>query len=109
MKIIINTPYKYQKRGSRPCFEPFVDVPYQDTSVDNSQKQAVSSGSDLTKGIYTNSESPVKVFGDSILASSWNPFTSHGNPPSHDGINVPGDASAAAQSSAAAVQTVSNS
>lgn len=109
MKYYINTPYNYVKRGSRPCFEPFVEVPYQDTSVDNSQKQAVSSGSDLTKGIYTNSESPIKVFGDSILASSWNPFTSHGNPPSSSGINVPGDASVAAQSSAAAVQSVVNS
>lgn len=102
----INTPYTYFRRFARPCFEPYVDVPYSDTSVDNSQKQAVSSGSDLTKGIYTNSESPVRVFGDSILASMWNPFTSHGNPPQDSGINVSADASVAAQTSVSAAASV---
>lgn len=102
----INTPYNYSRRYARPCYEPFVDVPYSDTSVDNSQKQAVSSGSDLTKGIYTNSESPVRVFGDSILASMWNPFTSHGNPPQHDGLNVSADSSVAAQASVSAAASV---
>lgn len=102
----VNTPYNYISRHARPCYEPYVDVPFSDTSVDNSQKQAVSSGSDLTKGIYTNSESPVRVFGDSILASMWNPFTSYGNPPRHDGVNVTADSSVAAQTSVSAAASV---
>lgn len=102
----INTPYKYNRRGSFSIVEPYVDVPFSDTSIDNSQKNAVSSGADLTKGIYTNSESPVRVFGDSILATMWNPFTSHGNTPQPSGINVAADNSVAAQSSLSSAATV---
>lgn len=101
----INTPYTYSRRPLNHVFEPYVEVPFSDTSIDNSQKQAVSSGADLTKGIYTNSDSPVRVFGDSILATQWNPFTSHGNPPS-SGVNVPVDSQTSIQSSAAAAAAV---
>lgn len=106
MELIINTPYRYTRRSCGFVNEPYVEVPYSDTSVDNSQKQAVSSGSDLTKGIYTNSNSPVKVFGDSILASMWNPFTSHGNPLAESGVNVSADASVAAQASTSAAASI---
>lgn len=102
----INTPYNYVRKGLFHVDEPYVEVPYSDTSVDNSQKNAVQSGSDLTKGIYTNSNSPVRVFGDSILASQWNPFTSHGNPPSS--VNQPVDHTAVQSSSAAAAAVVSS-
>lgn len=102
----INTPYNYKCRLKMLVCEPYIEVPYSDTSVDNSQKNAVQSGSDLTKGIYTNSNSPVRVFGDSILASQWNPFTSHGNPPSS--VNQPVDHAAVQSSSAAAAAVVSS-
>lgn len=87
--------------------EPFVEVPFSDTSVDNAQKNAVQSGSDLTKGVYTNSNSPVRVFGDSILASQWNPFTSHGNLPSS--VNQPVDHTSVQSSAAAAAAAVVSS
>lgn len=102
----INTPYNYVRRSKSYSLEPFVEVPYSDTSVDNSQKNAVQSGSDLTKGIYTNSNSPVRVFGDSILASQWNPFTSHGNPPSS--VNQPVDHTSIQTSASAAAAVVSS-
>lgn len=72
----VRTPYTYKKSVYCAYFDgEFVEVPYSDTSVDNSQKAAVASGSDLTKGVYTNSSDPVSVFGDSILATSFNPFS----------------------------------
>lgn len=73
---IVRTPYSYRS-SRRPAFVSgdYVDVSYSDTSVENAQKSAVSSGTDLTKGIYTNSVDPVRVFGDSILATSFNPFS----------------------------------
>lgn len=76
MNYKVRTPYTYKKSVRCAFFDgDFVEVPFQDTSVDNSQKNAVASGSDLTKGIYTNDAEPVKVFGDSILATSFNPFS----------------------------------
>lgn len=76
MNYTVRTPYTYKKSARCAFFDgDYVEVPYQDTSIDNSQKAAVQSGSDLTKGIYTNSAEPVRVFGDSILATSFNPFS----------------------------------
>lgn len=76
MDYKVRTPYTYKKSLRCAFFDgDYVEVPYSDTSVDNAKKSAVQSGSDLTKGIYTNSSDPVRVFGDSILASSFNPFS----------------------------------
>lgn len=76
MDYKVRTPYTYKKSLRCSFFDgDFVEVPYSDTSVDNAQKNAVASGSDLTKGIYTNSSDPVRIFGDSILATSFNPFS----------------------------------
>lgn len=76
MNYKVRTPYTYKKSLRCAFFDvDYVEVPYSDTSVDNAQKSAVASGSDLTKGIYTNSSDPVRVFGDSILATSFNPFS----------------------------------
>lgn len=104
MDYKVRTPYTY-KKSLRSAFSSgdFVEVPYSDTSVDNAQKSAVASGSDLTKGIYTNSSDPVRVFGDSILATSFNPFSRvKRESTSVDMSNIDSAAASAASAAAAA-------
>lgn len=106
MEYKVRTPYSYKKNVRCTFFDgDYVEVPFQDTSVDNSQKNAVASGSDLTKGIYTNDAEPVRVFGDSILASSFNPF-SRGKRDSPTVKMSNSDAAVAAASSSAAAAAV---
>lgn len=106
MDYKVRTPYTYKKSVRCTYFSgDYVDVPYTDTSIDNSQKNAIASGSDLTKGIYTNSTDPVRIFGDSILATSFNPF-SRTSRKSQDVELSNVDAAYAAQASASAAAAV---
>lgn len=110
MNYNVRTPYTYKKSVRCVFFDgDFVEVPFQDTSVDNSQKNAVASGSDLTKGIYTNDSEPVKVFGDSILATSFNPFSRVKRDSSVVEMSNVDAAVAAASSAAAAAAVVESS
>lgn len=104
MDYKVRTPYTYKKSLRCVFFDgDYVEVPFSDTSVDNAQKSAVQSGSDLTKGVYTNSSDPVRVFGDSILATSFNPFSRVKRESSQvDMSNIDAAAASAASASAAA-------
>lgn len=106
MNYKVRTPYTYKKSVRCSYFNgDYVEVPYTDTSIDNSQKNAIASGSDLTKGIYTNTTEPVRIFGDSILATSFNPF-SRVSRKSQDVEMSNADAAYAAQASASAAAAV---
>lgn len=107
MDYKVRTPYTYKKSLRCAFFDDdYVEVPYSDTSVENAQKAAVQSGSDLTKGIYTNSAEPVRVFGDSILATSFNPFSRVKRESTQVDMSNIDSAAASAASSAAAAAVV---
>lgn len=69
----VRTPYTYKPRVLGSCFDRVV-VDVVDTSVDNVKNSVSLGASSSGKPFYTNSDVPVKVFDNGILATRYNPL-----------------------------------
>lgn len=77
----VRTPYLYKPRILGLCTDVVV-VDEVDTSVDNVKNSVALGASTAGKPFYTNSDVPVKVFDNGILATRYNPLLNRSQAPS---------------------------
>ena len=77
MNFKIHTPYSYYSRvAGFLSDEVIVDVV--DTSVDNVKNNISVSAQSSAKPFYTNSDTPISIFGTGLLSTPYDPLRSKG-------------------------------
>lgn len=100
---------KYSYSSSRQCgaFLDFVSVDVVDTSVDNAKNNISVNSSSPAKSFYTNSDTPVSLFGPGITATHYDP-NRHRGLFGQKSAQQPAAAAAVSPSSPSAANAASN-
>lgn len=109
METLVKIHSKYNYSPSRQCgaFLDFVTVDVVDTSVDNVKNNISVNSSVPAKSFYTNSDTPVSLFGPGITATHYDP-NRHRGLFGQKSAQQPAAAAAAAPSSPSAANAASN-
>lgn len=78
MQTLFRTPYNYVACQRTYSASPFCDYSRQfdvvDTGIDASQKRASQTHDYQGQSYFSNADVPIKLYGDSVLASHFDPF-----------------------------------